>query len=158
MFAGPIAGILVDKLSHRLTNIVGMILALVASICFALFGADSGYLMMIASFVFFGVGMALFMTANTGLVMSHAPNGQEGAVSGMMAEGTFVGAAVGVCAFETLYSFGKNSVAINSDSATQSIASALNGHHVASILGVAAIFCALLLTLFTRSKRFAGER
>ncbi len=145
MIIGPFAGLMVDKLNERVTNVVAMAAALIATGLFTLYNAESGNFLLLGGLFLFGAGVASFMTANVNLIMSHAPAGEEGAISSLLSEGTFIGAAFGICIVQSLYTYGAKPASI----ATESV---LGGYQLATYLAVFAIAAALVTTFFTTAK------
>jgi EmrB/QacA subfamily drug resistance transporter len=145
MITGPFAGLMVDKLNERVTNVVAMAVALIATGLFTLYTAESGNLLLLGGLFLFGAGVAAFMTANVNLIMSHAPAGEEGSISSLLSEGTFIGAALGICIAQSLYTYGAKSAPVVTDSV-------LGGYQLVAALAVFAIAAALVTTFFTTAK------
>jgi EmrB/QacA subfamily drug resistance transporter len=102
----PVSGYFCDKRSSRMVSMVALFFLIASSFLFATFGMMTSYYLVIASFLLFGVGLALFFTANTALVMSHATPGAEGMFTALLSAVTYLGAAFGINFFELIFSLG----------------------------------------------------
>lgn len=99
----PLAGYLSDISSPRRIA-TGATLLLIA-ICglFLGFGISSGSVFIIGSFAIFGFALAMFLTSNVTLIMSHAPEEKEGIISAVNSLCNVMGLMLGVALFALLF-------------------------------------------------------
>ena len=102
----PVSGYFCDKRSSRMVSMVALCFLIASAFMFATFGMMTSYYLIISSFILFGIGLALFFTANTALVMSHATPGVEGMFTAFLSAVTYLGAALGINFFELIFSLG----------------------------------------------------
>ena len=106
ILVSPVSGYFCDKRSPRMVSMVALCFIIISAFLFATFGLMTSYYLVITSFLLFGIGLALFFTANTSLVMSHATPGFEGMFTAFLSAVTYLGAALGINFFELIFSFG----------------------------------------------------
>ena len=104
MVTGPVAGKLSAKVRPRLLCSLAMFFAGGAIILFSCFFTAPGLVPVCIFFACNGFAMATFGTSNNTSVMSSAPQGKEGMVAGILRMMMRLGMALGVCAFEIVFS------------------------------------------------------
>ena len=113
MTASPFAGILVSRLSGKLSDkigtkklcitgiVTGMITLLLIS---TTLDAGSIYPYILLIFILDGISMSLFVPPNSSLIMSAVPVNKKGMVSSLMTCLRNLGIIYGICIFETVFS------------------------------------------------------
>lgn len=104
MVASMTAGRMSDKIKPRLLCMAGMILGIFTAAFFSLTLKFEGLTHPILFLGFLALSYAMFIPSSNNLVMSTAPKGKEGVVSGLFRVGVYMFMAVGVCIFETIFS------------------------------------------------------
>lgn len=102
----PIAGYMADKKGSRLVCIAAVVALCLATAMICFFDASSNICYILTALSIFGAALAMFFTANSCLLMSHAPEGREGTTSALISFNANLGTLVGVCIFESIFSFG----------------------------------------------------
>jgi MFS family permease len=151
ILVSPISGYLCDRGSPRTVSIVSMMLALAAVALFTAFGAGTSYYYIIMSFLIFGIGLALFYTANTALIMSHATQDKAGMFASLLSTVSYIGAALGINLFEMVFSYGfpaSSTAAMDTLSQDLLLRSYLN----ASVFGVIITVFGLITVIISREK------
>jgi EmrB/QacA subfamily drug resistance transporter len=105
ILVSPLSGYLCDKGSSRFVSLIALFFILVSGLLFATFGIQTSYLFVIVVFLLFGIGLALFFTANTALLMSHATPAVAGMFSALISAVSYLGSAIGINFFELIFSF-----------------------------------------------------
>ena len=98
--AAPVAGRLLCRLGHRPLTAGGMILTAIGLLAIALSPATPGLLTGLAVA---GLGLGAFTPANNATIMSAAPAGHTGVVSGVLNMTRGMGTALGVAVASALY-------------------------------------------------------
>jgi EmrB/QacA subfamily drug resistance transporter len=104
MVTGPAAGKLSARISPTILCSVAMFFASAAIFVFAGFFTAPGLVPVSIFFCCNGFAMATFGTSNNTSVMSSAPEGKEGMVAGILRMMMRLGMAIGVCAFQMVFS------------------------------------------------------
>jgi len=149
----PMAGYFADKSNNRLIRVVACILIVTATFLLWQFRGDSSWFMMISSFVIFGLGVSLFMTANITVVMSHAPRGNEGMVTAIVSVVGTIGSAVGVNLGQIVYSLHLPKMEGAADHIHASADAMTKGFHNALIIIVIAAVINLSFSFFAKEKQ-----
>jgi MFS family permease len=92
LFAGPIAGMLSDRIGPRPFAFAGMVLAAASFLLLALLPVNFSYPVFALVIVLNGLGMGIFFSPNRASIMNSLPPGQRGAGGGMAA--TFMNSAM----------------------------------------------------------------
>jgi len=92
LFAGPIAGILSDRIGPRPFAVGGMLLAALSFLFLALLPVDFSYPVFALVIILNGIGMGIFFSPNRASIMNSLPPNQRGAGGGMAA--TFMNSAM----------------------------------------------------------------
>jgi EmrB/QacA subfamily drug resistance transporter len=96
----PLAGYLADRFGPRPVAVRASALTVMAIGSFYFFSPDISSVLIIMIFMGFGIGLAMFFTANITLFMSHAPGNRAGMFTAVASSGTTIGSALGVSLFE----------------------------------------------------------
>ncbi len=140
----PVAGWLADRFGSSRVCVAGALLLVPSAAAFLWFRPESGLAVVIPVMLLYGVGYASFVTGNTNLVIQRAPAGQEGVVSSLFAEITFLASVFGVILFEWLFAVGAPGGA---DPASCPAAAVAEGFRFAAGSGVALAVLALAASL-----------
>jgi MFS family permease len=92
LFAGPIAGMLSDRIGPRPFAFAGMVLAAASFLLLALLPVNFSYPVFALVILLNGLGMGIFFSPNRASIMNSLPPGQRGAGGGMAA--TFMNSAM----------------------------------------------------------------
>lgn len=149
---GPFAGSLGAKTSMRLVGHVASVLLLIACPLIWSFSQQTSWPFIIAAFIIYGIGLALFMTGNVSLVMSHAPHGNEGMVTALISVVTTVGSALGISVAQMLYSRHLPVVHGSADHLHASVEALSNGYHHATLVTIVAAGFVFVFSFFVREK------
>jgi len=98
--AAPVAGRLLDRVGHRRLTAGGMVLTSIGLFEIALCQGTPGLL---AGLALAGLGLGAFTPANNATIMSAAPAGHTGVVSGVLNMTRGMGTALGVALASALY-------------------------------------------------------
>lgn len=101
----PFSGYFADKWRPRVLRILAMLGLALACALLMLIKADSGLPFTIAALLIMGSSVGVYYTAGISLVMSHAPEGNEGIISALIAVFGSVGAALGISLYSLVLSF-----------------------------------------------------
>lgn len=104
MVVGPVAGRLANTISPRLLCTYAMVIGAASAFGFSQVLAWPGLTPVIIYLVFFAITYGAFCTSNNNVIMSNAPSGKQGVAAGVFRMIMRLGMAVGVCAFETVFS------------------------------------------------------
>jgi EmrB/QacA subfamily drug resistance transporter len=99
----PITGWLSDKIGSRILSTIGMVLMSLGLFLFSGFNAESRLGDIIPSFVVLGIGMGLFSSPNTSLIMGAAPKDRLGTASALMNTVGQIGMSSGMAAFGVIF-------------------------------------------------------
>ncbi|MEI7725469.1 MAG: MFS transporter [Bacteroidota bacterium] len=148
----PVSGYFCDKRSPRLVSLFALAFLIASTFIFVRFDLLTSYYLVIFSFLLFGVGLALFFTANTALVMSHATPGVEGMFTALLSAVTYLGASMGINFFEIFFSSGF-------PASTRSMAPEnlppdmlITGFMHASVFGIILAFLGFIAVLISKEK------
>ena len=133
----PVAGRLVSRVGDRLLMGISLIVAASGLIAIALWHDTAGLL---SGLAIVGVGLGAFIPVNNATIMSHAPQGHAGVVSGVLNMTRGIGTALGVALGVALFTAGARN-ATGTASAGRGLALAL------AVLGAIALATALALIL-----------
>jgi len=152
MFVSPVAGYFADRKGPRAVCVFSTVmLALsVAMLCFIDLTTSIYYI--IITLIIFGCSLAMFFTANTSLMMCHAPAGREGITSAMVSFNANLGTLLGVCFFESIFSYGLPAGIVSNqlmEGASRMIATGFNH---------GAIFALIISLMAARSSFIAREK
>lgn len=148
----PVSGYLCDKRSPRMVSMIALIFVLLAAIIFITFGLATSYYLVIFSFLLFGIGLALFFTANTALVMSHATPGVEGMFTALLSAVTYLGSALGINLFELFFSLGFPGSGTAATPAGLPVEDLTSGFRHASVFGIILAIIGFIAVLISREK------
>ena len=155
MVTGPVAGKLSSRIKPRTLCSLAMLFAAAAIFIFSGFFTAPGLVPVCIFFACNGFAMATFSISNNTSVMGSAPEGKEGMVAGILRVMMRLGMAIGVCAFETVFSL----TAVGHSAASGSKLASLPLEKLSSgffySLVTAGILCLLagLLPLFSHRQR-----
>ncbi len=96
----PFAGYLADRFGPNPVAIKASALSVIATGSFYFFSPEISNAMIITLFIGFGIGLAMFFTANITLFMGHAPVDKAGMFTAVASSGTTIGSALGVSVYE----------------------------------------------------------
>lgn len=103
LIVAPIAGRLTDLVGARLPATLGIGLVTVAILLMAQLRSTSGVPFSVLTLVIYGVGAGLFQAPNNAAVMTAAPHGARGLVSGALALARSLGQVAGVMLASTVW-------------------------------------------------------
>jgi len=101
----PVAGILADKKSPKIICITAMVFIIIACIMFSMLNQSPSIIFIIISLMIFGASVTFFFTSNTCFEMSQVSPKEEGITSAIISFTSNLASVVGICVFETIYSF-----------------------------------------------------
>jgi EmrB/QacA subfamily drug resistance transporter len=104
LFFSPLSGWLVDRFDARLVCAGSGSLLVLSTFLFSYFDSTAGLVNIFVAFIIFAIGLSLFLTANTALVMGHSHDGSENTLSALYSLIQTLGSAIGVAGFEMAYS------------------------------------------------------
>lgn len=106
----PLAGYLADRYGAKsvVVKASGLVVIATGSLYFLSPGISSPRIIIL--FVGFGIGFAMFFTANITLFMTHAPADRAGMFTAVASSGTTIGSALGVSVFQNFLNTGSGSV------------------------------------------------
>ena len=110
IFLSPVSGYLSDKNKPLHVAFISSICLALSSVLFYFFSPSTGLAFIIASFIIYGISLAMFLTSNVTVVMSYSTPEKEGVLSGLIALIGSLGAILGISLFEIIYTskiFGK---------------------------------------------------
>lgn len=148
----PVTGRLSDKVSKVRLTIVGMILATINCIAFALLLPFLHLGILFGFMVLMGISYALFITPNNNLVMSLAPEDKQSISSSVFKLGTNMGQMLGLILMQMIFTMrlphtpGNTGFALKSVPASEMMA----GFSWAYIGGAAMCLMAIFFSLFIR--------
>jgi EmrB/QacA subfamily drug resistance transporter len=99
----PVVGKLSDKFGSAVLCIPGAFLTILSYVLFLNLRADSSDQFIMLSILSFGFALALFFVANTRQVFSMVDKSQQGVAGGVLFTVRYLGAVIGVCLFEALF-------------------------------------------------------
>jgi EmrB/QacA subfamily drug resistance transporter len=99
----PVAGRLSDRIGPRPLIVTGLTLSAIALFLQTRIGADTGYGLLLPSFVIMGVGMALTMSPMSTAAMNAVSPEKAGAASGILSMSRMVGGTFGVAVIGALF-------------------------------------------------------
>ena len=138
MIGSLYTGKLSDRLRPRILCTWAMVTGAGAALWFALTLGSGGLAPVIVFLVALAVAYALFIPSNNNLVMSMAPEGKHGVVSGLFRMGIYVSLVAGVVVFETVFNlFSPGGAETANLTATAMKPGFVNAYYLG------AIFCAL---------------
>jgi EmrB/QacA subfamily drug resistance transporter len=106
MVAAPWAGKMCSRLSPRRLCLVGSLSASAACLIFALTLGSNSLLPLICFLGWLGFSSGMFMSPNNTQIMNLAPEEHQGAASGILKTLSNLGAMMGVCLCESMYTMG----------------------------------------------------
>jgi EmrB/QacA subfamily drug resistance transporter len=139
--AGPVAGRISDRLDPRVLCSASMFSAALACVTFALSLGGGGLRPAAAFLVWSGISFGFFVAPNNNLIMSQAPDGRHGAVSGAFNTLSNLSQVIGVVLFESVFAAGGGPAAAASGAAVGPAAGTAGGFAAAYLAGAAC--CAL---------------
>lgn len=105
IFISPIAGYFADLKGPRKVCVTATIILAVSTAMLCYFNLNTSIYFIITTLLVFGCALAMFFTANTSLMMCHAPAGREGITSAMVSFNANLGTLLGICLFESVFSY-----------------------------------------------------
>jgi len=103
VLVAPIAGRLSDRIGPRPLITVGLALTAISMYWQTHIGVDTGYGLLLPSFMIMGVGMALTMSPMSTAAMNAVPVHKSGVASGILSMNRMVGGTFGVAAIGALF-------------------------------------------------------
>ena len=150
-----IAGRMSDRIGSRILCISAGFCFACAMFLFTTISVTTPIIIVVIYLLLFGCSVGLFIAPNFRLLMSHAPQGEEGLVSGIAMTVRNTGAAIGVAVFSMLFILAAGTVSVNSVlSASQRDA----GFHLAFIFGFAVSLVILVSAFFSHEKVERSEQ
>ena len=101
----PLAGSLADRWGSRMPTTLGLMAITAAIFGMAQFRSTTALLVVVAILGLYGVGAGLFQAPNNSAVLSIAPAGRTGIVSGMLALARNLGQVIGVAVASTVWTW-----------------------------------------------------
>jgi EmrB/QacA subfamily drug resistance transporter len=101
----PFAGRLADRIGPRPPMVVGLTLTTISLLLLTRIDADTGYALLLPSFVLMGVGMALVMSPMSTAAMNAVDAQKAGLASGVLSMSRMVGGTFGVAAIGALFQY-----------------------------------------------------
>jgi EmrB/QacA subfamily drug resistance transporter len=145
--ASPLAGYLADRFGPKTVVVRASLLALIATSGFYSFSPAISTTLIVVVFVGFGIGLAMFFTANITLFMSHSPADKAGMFTAVASSGTTIGSALGVSIFGNFLGSGNGSDLVSRASQIDA------GFHHAVMLAVLLALAALGTSMTSKSAR-----
>ncbi|HEY1359822.1 MAG TPA: MFS transporter [Thermoleophilaceae bacterium] len=99
----PLAGRLADRVGPRPPMVVGLLLVSSALLLQTRIDVDTGYALLLPSFVLMGLGMALVMSPMSTAAMNSVREDKAGVASGILSMSRMVGGTFGVAAIGALF-------------------------------------------------------
>lgn len=153
--SAPIAGILADRFGARNINLIGLVLMAVGCGCISTFDSQLTIGQYVIGIIPYGLGVGLFETPNSSMIMGAAPPEQLGVASGLLSLVRILGQLVGVPLVGTLVAW----ITIHSTPMLQPIdvthvspASLITGIHTTFHLIVTVLIATVLLTFGLESQ------
>jgi len=103
VFVSPIAGSMADRFGDRLVTLVGLGLAFIGFSLVATLSVDTTPLGYVMRFVFVGLGMATFQSANNTAIMNSAPDGATGVTGSLLGLTRAFGQSAGIAVLGTFW-------------------------------------------------------
>ncbi len=150
--SSPVTGRLSDKVSKVRLTIIGMVLATITCIAFALLLPLLHLGILFGFMVLLGISYALFITPNNNLVMSLAPENKQSVSSSVFKLGTNLGQMFGLILMQMIFTMrlphipGKEGFALKSVPVSEMMA----GFSWAYVGGAAMCITAIFFSLFIR--------
>jgi len=153
MMVSLAAGRTADRIDPRKLCITAMLGASLAAFSFSFFLDRAGLWPVIGYFVMMGISYAMFFSPNNKIIIGSAEPGTQGIVSGVLRLFTRIGMAVGVCLFETTFSFFRNHGDEIASSSSDSQGNLIIGFQYAYALGGALCVAAVIFTFLSASAK-----
>lgn len=159
MAIGPISGKLSLKINPRLLCTFGMALGGFSALLFAAKADSHGMFWVFVYFVLLAVSIATFCTSNNNVVMGMAPEGKQGIVSGVFRMIMRFGMALGVCIFETIFSYAATAAVHTGKAAMGKMSPEMmiSGFHATYVVGAAVCFLAMAASIIARERKTDAE-
>jgi len=158
---GPFAGRLSDRINPRRLCTVAMLLAFVSCLVFAMTIPLPGLYPAVLYLVLLAVSYALFFPANNHLVMSLAPEGNQGTASAIYTNTMNVGMVLGVCLFEGAFSkalpAGLSTLSLTPEIVRTSLGSVTGAFQFAFIVGAFFSLLAFFLSILSGRRPSAAH-
>ncbi len=103
VFVSPVAGSMADRFGDRLVTLVGLVLALVGFSLVATLDVDTTAMGYVLRFVFVGLGMATFQSANNTAIMNASPPGRSGVTGSLLGLTRAFGQSAGIAVLGTFW-------------------------------------------------------
>jgi len=163
MLVPALALIVTSSVAGRISDRIGSrILCIAAGLCFigtmflfTTLSVTTPLIIVVANLILFGCSVGLFIAPNFKLLMSHAPQGEEGVISSLAMTVRNTGASIGVAVFSMLFVLGAGIASTGSGiTAVQRDA----GLHAAFIFGCAVAFVILVSAFFSQERGEPQDR
>ncbi|MCX6246697.1 MAG: MFS transporter [Bacteroidetes bacterium] len=152
ILVSPVSGYLCDKGSPRTVSLAALFFILVSGMLFATFGIQTSYYFVISAFLLFGIGLALFFTANTALLMSHATPAVSGMFTALISAVSYLGSALGINFFELIFSFRFPQTGTATAIASLPADLLTQGFFYASVFGIILAVTGIIAVLISKEK------
>lgn len=149
LVTATLAGRTADRIGSRALCIASGVLFIITMFLYSLLSTDTSLLLLIVNLILFGISMGLYTAPNFRLMMSHAPPGEEGMVSGITMTVRNIGSSLGVAIFSLLFVYASGKIftgIIISDTQRNT------GLHVAFIFGCAVSVIILITAILSHEK------
>jgi len=144
-----VAGRISDRIGSRVLCIAAGICYACAMYLFTTISVGSSLPFVIVNLILFGCSVGLFIAPNFRLLMSHAPPGEEGVISGIAMTVRNTGAAIGVATFSLLFVLVSKTISVDD---AMSVAQRDAGFHAAFLFGLAISVVILVSAIFSHEK------
>ena len=150
-----VAGRISDRIGSRIPCIAAGICYACAMFLFTTISVQTPIIIVVVNLILFGCSVGLFIAPNFRLLMSHAPKGEEGVISGIAMTVRNTGAAIGVAIFSTLFVLVSGTVSVEG---VMTAAQRDAGFHAAFLFGFAVSFVIIVSAVFSHERGDGADR